>query len=624
MTTFPLASASSILAVAVQALLPPPQLTISEWATRYRVLSREDSAAPGRWSHEDRPYQQGIMDAVGDPRIEQISVQGGAQWGKTQILNNILGYHIHLDPCPVMVVQPTEKAGEKWSKTRLAPMIRDCPELKALVADPKTRDSGNTIMEKSFPGGLLVVVGANAPTGLASQPVRMLLLDEVDRFEGKVGGKDKEEGDPVDLAMARTLDFLGRRKIYACSTPGVKGFSRIEKRMAESDQRRFFVPCPHCNHEQHLRWKQVVWPTDEVTGEARPMDAVYACEACGAALPQFFLNLAIRNGRWIATRPEVKDHAGFFLNGLYCRSMAFLVESFLKAKHSGVHQLQVFINTALGELWDPRDAETIKAQGLMARREAYKAAVPRGAVLLTAAVDVQDDRLEVGVKGWGPGEESWLIEYKVIPGNPGTVTPWAELDAYLCGRWKHELGPSLGLRIAAIDTGGHFTKETMAFISRSSFGPIIPLKGGKLPRGKVVQRSGKKARLWLVDTVALKDTVFARLRVENPNPDLPCPNVMHFPDTVDQGYFEQLTAEKPVRKRANGTFVRAYDLVTPGARNEALDVEVYNSALLEILGTVNFTALKADLERAAAAHQEEPAPALAAAPGRRMRSPGIG
>lgn len=574
--------------VARKVLPPPPTLTVSEWADEFRILSAEASGEPGRFRTDRAPYQRGMMDALGDPRIETVAIMCSAQVGKTEALvNNPVGYFIHQDPSPVMVVQPTIQAAEKWSKTRLAPMLRDTPALRGRVADAKSRDSGNTILEKTFPGGLLVIVGSNAPAGLASQPIRVVICDEVDRFEESAG----TEGDPVDLAFKRTTTFAGRRKHVLISTPGVKGRSRIEKAWLESDQRRFFVPCPHCGEFQTLDWSRVIWP------EGQPEDAYLACSGCGGVITDAHKQGMLRRGEWRATRPFTGT-AGFHLNELYSpwRRFGEVARDFLKAKARGMESLKVWINTSLGEPWDPRDGDSLQAEGLLARREAWTTGtVPKGVGLLVASVDVQSEpqRLELKVVGFGSGEESWVVDHVVIPGNLVTSEPWDRLEAILTRDWQGHR-----IRAAAVDIGGHFTRQVYQFAKRPNLrGMVFPVKGATQPQQRLTRRSGTKARLWLVDTVAAKDTLSARLQIETPGP-----GCIHFPQDLDRGYFEQMLAERPTRKAGR----RSWEKVQADARNEALDLWVYALAALEILAPKDLDALVAKaLERDA----PEPTPA---------------
>ena len=571
-------------------LPPPPKLTVSEWADRFRVLSAEASGEPGQFRTDRAPYQRGIMDALSSPLVTTLVAMCSAQVGKTEMLNNAVGFFIHQDPSPVMVVQPTIQMAEAWSKTRLAPMLRDTPALRGRVADVKSRDSGNTILDKTFPGGLLVIRGSNAPAGLASQPIRVVLCDEVDRFDESAG----TEGDPVDLAFKRTTTFTGRRKHVLISTPGIKGHSRIEKAWNESDQRRYFVPCPHCQEPQHLEWKQVIFDPDH------PEEAIYACRACGGVITDAHKQAMLRAGTWVATGP-FRGTAGFHLNELYSpwRRFGEIATDFIKATHRGPESLKVWVNTSLGEPGDLREGDMLQAEGLAARARAstyLSGTVPAGVGLMVASVDVQDDRLELMVVGIGIGEEEWVVDHRLFPGNLATTEPWDRLHEVLARDWPREGGGSMRIRSTACDIGGHFTRQVYAFCKRGKgiSGKVHPIKGATTPQARLVRRSGAKARLWLVDTVAAKDQVLSRLRIEAPGF-----GHIHFPNDLDPILFEQLLSEKPVRRGGR----RAYEKVTKDARNEALDLMVYCAAALEIF---NPSDLASYVAKAQAQAVEEP------------------
>ncbi|WP_417905277.1 phage terminase large subunit family protein [Candidatus Tisiphia endosymbiont of Micropterix aruncella] len=286
---------------------PPPKLSVSQWADNYRKLSSESSAEPGSWHTSKTPYQREIMDAVNDPKIEMIVVMSSAQVGKTEVINNIVGYHIHQDPAPMLIVQPTEKLAESWSTDRLTPMLRDSEVFKNLVKDPKSRDSGNKILYKRFPGGHITMAGSNSPSSLASRPVRIVLCDEVDRYPASSGS----EGDPVNLAKKRATTFWNR-KIILTSTPTIKYFSRIELAYLQSDQRRYYVPCKLCGEYQTLKWSQVRWPKD------KPEEAHYVCEVNGCILHDNDKMSMLQRGKWISeAQGESNNIAGFHLSEIY-------------------------------------------------------------------------------------------------------------------------------------------------------------------------------------------------------------------------------------------------------------------------------------------------------------------
>jgi len=395
-------------------LKPPPKLTVSQWSDEYRRLSAEASAEPGRWFTSRAEYQRGIMDAVSDPLIETVVVMSSAQVGKTEVVNNIVGYHIHQDPAPILVLQPTVEMAQTWSKDRLAPMLRDTPALKGRVKAPRSKQSANTLLHKVFPGGHITMTGSNAPASLASRPIRVVLCDEVDRYPPSAG----TEGDPVSLARKRATTFWNR-KVILTSTPTGAGTSRIEAEFEQSDKRYFMVPCPHCEASQRLLWGNVKWLKGE-DGESLPDTAAYHCGECGALWSEAERLAAIRKGEWQATADGGRI-AGFHLSELYSpwSSIPDMARNFLAAKKN-TETLRTFVNTALGEPWEDR-GEQVDQASLYSRREQYAADVPDGALILTAGIDVQRDRIEMEVVGWGEGEESWNIDYRVIFGDTAGI-----------------------------------------------------------------------------------------------------------------------------------------------------------------------------------------------------------
>ncbi len=358
---------------ALAVLKPPPDLTISDWADQNRRLSSEASAEPGQWRTSRAEYQRGIMEAVSDAATETVVIMSSSQVGKTEVVNNCVGYHIDQDPAPIMVVMPTERDAETWSKDRFSPMVRDTPCLQGKIADPRSRDGNNKILHKRFPGGHLTIVGANAPSGLASRPIRLLLCDEVDRYPFSAGA----EGDPVNLAKKRTVTFWNR-KIVLVSTPTNKGSSRIEAAFEESDQRRFWVPCPVCGLEQVLTWEQVKWDKDE-NGDHRPETARYHCADCDAAWMDETRWAAISKGRWIADAP-FNGTAGFHLNEIYSPwiRLEAMAKAFLSARAGGDETMKTFVNTSLGETW-MESGEAPDWQRLQGLKEQWRAGtVPAG------------------------------------------------------------------------------------------------------------------------------------------------------------------------------------------------------------------------------------------------------
>lgn len=564
---------AALLQARADSLKPPPILTVSEWADAERRLSPEASAEPGAWVTARAEYQRGIMDAISDPDVEEVVIMSSAQVGKTEIINNIVGFHIHQDPAPILVVLPGLDLGEAWSKDRLAPMLRDTPALKDRVKDPRTRDSGNTLLHKVFPGGHLTICGANSPASLASRPVRVVLMDEVDRYPPSAGS----EGDPVSLARRRNARFWNRRSIMT-STPTLKGYSRIETAYEQSDQRRFYVPCPHCGEHQTLRWTNVKWPPNE------PEKASYHCGLCGVAWSDVERWAAIRLGEWRA-EASFTGTAGFHLNELYSSwSKIADVAKAWQAAHGSPETLKTFVNTVLGETWEEK-GETVDETGLAARCEDWGQHLPAGVLLLTAGVDVQDDRLEVEIVGWGRDEESWSLEHLRLFGDPSAPALWAQLDQALEQPFHRPDGVALRIAAACVDSGGHHTQAVYRYCRDRFRRRVFAIKGmagaGRTVWPKKASRNNiGKVNLFLVGVDAGKDAVYARLRITRPGPGF-----CHFPVGRDPDWFAQLTAESVVTKYSKGFPTRFWQK-KPGARNEALDCRVYAYAALQALAVV--------------------------------------
>jgi len=512
---------------------------------------------------------RGVMDAVSDTEIHTVVVMSSAQVGKTESLLNIIGYHVAQDPAPILLLQPTLEMGEAFSKDRLAPMARDTPALRGKIKDPRSRDSGNTLLHKTFPGGHITIAGANSPASLASRPIRIVLADEVDRYPPSAG----TEGDPVSLARKRSTTFWNRKTILT-STPTVKGLSRVEAEWELSDKRRFFVACEDCGQRQHLKWAQVKWP------EGKPSEAFYACEECGTAWDDAQRWRSLRLGEWKATAPFTGT-AGFHLNEIYSPwvKLSDMASSFLSAKRSP-ETLKTWVNTSLGEAWE-EDAERVDGHSLMDRVETWQDC-PNDVLVITCGVDVQDDRLEIEKAGWGSDEESWSLDHKIIYGDPSSPDIWRELDEYLLERTKRADGTELPVHAACVDSGGHHTQAVYRFAKDRIRRRVYAIKGMGGPGRPVWPRYASKnnkgrVNLFLIGVDAAKDATYARLKIRDAGP-----GYCHFPKGREPHYFEQLTAEVVVTKYVKGFPTRVYEL-PGGKRNEALDCRVYAYAALQSL-----------------------------------------
>jgi phage terminase large subunit GpA-like protein len=516
-----------------------------------------------------------MMDAANDPDVEKVVIMSSAQVGKSEVILNTIGYHIDYDPCPILVVQPDLSMAETFSKDRVAPMLRDTPALKGKVADPKSRDSNNRILHKSFPGGRLTLVGANAPSALAGRPIRVVLFDEVDRMPHSAG----TEGDPIGLAIKRTTTFWNR-KIIMVSTPTVKGMSRIETAWDETDQRRFQIPCPQCGHFHVLNWGNVKWES------GLPSTSRFICPSCSKEYSNAQKNAAVRKGKWVATAP-FNGKAGFHLSELYSpwKSVAETVQDFLEAK-GNPQRLQVFVNTSLGETWEEA-AEQVTEHELMERIETYAAPVPTRGLFLTIGADTQPDRIEAECVAWGAGEESWSIAHKVFSGDPDIPegsqgSPWDAFTDFVRNQYRHETGQPIAASYTFIDSGGHNTQAVYEYVRRHKGDRVFAIKGrgGEgvpivgAPNRKQSGKMKRKVDLYIVGVDNAKSVVMKRLKIDSPGS-----GYCHFPAGRDPDWFRQLTAEKMVTKFVKG-FPRREWKKDNGRRNEALDMRVYAFAAL--------------------------------------------
>ena len=565
----------------LEGLRPEEPLTVSEWADRYRKLSSKASAEPGPWRTDRTPYLREPMDCLSsESPVQRVVMMFAAQTGKTEAGSNWLGYVIDHAPGPMLCVQPTVEMAKRLSKQRLESMISETPCLSEKIAPARSRDSGNTMFSKEFSGGIMLLTGANSATGLRSAPCRYLFADEVDAFPSDVDG----EGDPVALAERRTTTFA-RRKILLTSTPTVKDFSRIEAEYERSDQRRFYVACPCCGEMQWLKWGQLKWE------QGKPETALYQCESCREKFPERHKPQMLASGEWRPTAPGNGKTAGFQLSGLYSPlgwcSWEQLVDDFLRAK-GDAPALKAFVNTRLAETWEEDYAAAVSAEGLMAKRLAYQPGTcPDGVVLLTAGVDVQDNRLAVTVWGWGEGETGWMIWHQELMGDPTQLEVWGQLDTVLAAEWETANGKTLKVSQMAIDSGGHCTHEVYRYVRDRVGQGAVAIKGSSKRnsaavgkgskvdvnwRGKVLK---KGVTLYMLGTDTIKTTLFGRMRHNETG------GALFFGQAADEDYFRQLTAERQALRYHRGFPIREW-VKKSGDRNEALDCAVYAYAAMLI------------------------------------------
>lgn len=578
--------------------LPPPRLNLSEWASENYVLSPDASALPGKFNAY--PYQCGIMDAITDPRVSQVFWMSSARVGKTSVMNAAIGYWIHRDPGPVMVVEPTIEEAEAWSKDQLQPMLRDCPVLRDAVKKPKSRDADSSIRRKVFPGGSIRILGSNAPSGFRAKTIRYLVMDEIDGWDATAGA----EGDQIKLARRRTETFFNR-KILGCSTPLTAGDSRIEKLYQAGDMRRYYVPCPHCGRMDVLVFQK----DDESTGhhmtwpEGNPSGAYFVCSGCAQGIEHRHKEDIVKAGEWRASRPFAdtldvhgKGTASFFLWSAYSFSAnahwGQIATEYVEAEKHGPEQLKTFWNTMLGRTWTAR-GDAPEWRRLWDRREKWATGtVPAGVEFLTAGVDVQGDRVIYNVVGWSRRKENWSLEIGEIHGKTadegGAV--WRKLDEVLATQWKNAAGDVFTIRLMAIDTGW-VTHTVYSWVRRHSPGPVMAIKGDGAEGAPILSHAGEKdvsvggntipggVTLWKVGVSTAKEELYGWLRLDKPTePGQPFPpGYCHFPEH-DDSFFRQLTSEQLVETRKrSGHMVRAWQLL-PGRENHHLDAMVYARA----------------------------------------------
>lgn len=592
-------------------LAPPPRLTVTEWAEKHRVLSAKDSAEPGPYRVSRTPYALEPQDALSPySPVEEVVLMWGAQTSKTTVGGNWVGSLIDLQPGPMMIVQPTIDVAKRYSRQRLVPMIEESPALRRKVRENRSRDDANTTLLKEYPGGFMVVAGANSAAGLRSMPIRDIFFDEIDAYPLDVDG----EGDPISLAEARQSTFA-RRKRLKTSTPTTKGVSRIEDAFLATDQRYYHIACPHCGLHQRLEWGGdkpygIKWAKD-ADGRHLPDTAHYVCAHNGCIIEEHHKRTVLMcealggTARWVPDNPGAAPRRrGYHLSSLYSPlgflSWRELVEEWLVARElskvGDQSKLRAFVNTRLAETWEEQ-GDKIQHHELARRAEDFPlGAVPFGGLMLTQGVDVQPDRLEVRTWAWGRGEESWLVDRHVLYGDPNLDeavegSPWARLTQLRRSPLRHASGRDMLVEACGIDTGGHNTQAVYNYCRTHAHAHVLALKGSSQSnrqvmgkpsavdvswRGKTLARSLK---LWLVGTDTAKHLIYGRLRLVQAGP-----GYVHLPAVLrETDEFEQLTAERLATRYIKG-HAKLEWFKPAGKRNEGLDCAVYAYAAACYMG----------------------------------------
>lgn len=562
-------------------LRPPPDLKPSEWAEQ-NVRIPIGNAVPGLIRFDNAPYQREPLDMTARPDCHRITLQWGAQVGKTMLALCAQAYRIAQNPCSQIMMQPSQGDLTTWLETKFNPLVESNQPIQELIAKPRGRDGVNNQRMKSYPGGFLMFSWSGSPKTMRGRSAPFIVCDETDGYDRT------SEGHPVGLLWQRAATFGDQRLLLEISTPTTKGSSWIESSFEQGDQRRFHVVCPHCGDHQTLQWQNVTWSKDD-NGEHLPETARYACGSCGVLWNDGERIAAIRNAEqqgagWKAAKP-FRGHASYHLNELYStfRKLADIVQSFLDKKAAG--DLQTFVNVSLAETWEEQ-GDQVDSTGLMERAEKYRAPVPAGGLVLTAGVDMQQDRLEVETVAWGLGEESWSVDYQVLWGDPLQGDVWDDLDDYLAKTWLHQSGAQLPISAACLDTGGNsgYTQSAYEYAKGKTGRRLFAIKGvggwGRpivsAPSRKRTGRGQRPVDLFTVGTDEGKLIITKRLGISEPGP-----GYCHFPDTREPEWFRQITAEKLVTRYVKGFPVREW--IKTRDRNEGTDCRLYAYAALKIL-----------------------------------------
>ena len=575
-------------------------LTVATWADRYRFLSSESAAIYGKWS--TLPFQRGPLEAVSDRKVYRVVVKSATQMLKTETILNGIGYFAHMDPGPILVLQPRDADAKAFSKERIAPMIRDTPALKAIFSASKSRAADNTIEEKFFTGGMLAITSAGSPANLSRRAIRFLFADEVDKYPGSAG----PEGNPISLARKRLATFRHRRKEILTCSPTAEG-SEIDRAYEGSDKREYFVPCPACGHSQSMMLKfrtQVRWDSSQPSREEQARSARYHCESCDAAWNDAARWRAVELGEWRAQAPS-HGVAGFWISELYSpwKTLSEIVLDYL-TKKDNAEDLKVFLNTSLAENWIEK-GEAPEWEILLGRREEYlPGTIPAGGLFLTAGVDVQRDRLEAEVVAWGRGKESWSVDYEILEGRPSEPAVWKKLEELRGRVYQSQSGFDMPISCMFVDSGdGTTTNDVYSWVRTQPSGQVVAIKGvdkGLHPIGAPspvdVTVSGKKIRGGLkirtVNVSFFKAELYADLKKRAPTEEELAqgwrhpPGFCHFPFGRNYGdeHFKQLCAEQLVSHVNRRTRRTKVEWQQTRPRNEALDCRVYARAAAWHLG----------------------------------------
>lgn len=557
---------------ALQSLIPPERLSVSEWAEKYRILDSRYAAMPGPWSNEVTPYLVGIMDEFNNPETREIVFCKPTQVGGTSALENMVGYVVMQDPSPTMIVYPNKDLAKSVSENRLQPMLLATPEIA------KKFDENSEMLELQFDGMYLTLAGSNSPAGLASKPIRYLFLDEVDKYPDAT----RREADPIKLATERTKSFtLHNTKIFITSTPTIKEGHIWKAKEAADVEKHFFVPCPHCGEYIELLWSQVEIPKDEgMSYKDRADLAVYRCQGCKGIITDNDKHNILRLGEWQVVRQSKKyaSSVAFWMNTLYSPFVRWsdIAAEWLKSQDDTA-ELQNFINSWLAEPWE--DTKMTTKPGLVFDRqtdlEPY--VIPDWAKILTAGVDVQETSFYWTIRAWGDYLTSQNIAH-------GQALSWQEVDDVMNLEYLKENGDPMVVSLCLVDSGDQTDMVYDFCVTHSDY--AVACKGAnhaQLSPYKISKINKENSRAYgmqlvLVDGGAYKDMIAGRMRRENGRGSWMVYN------GVDEEYAKQVTAEHKVTVKKNGVTKQVWQPKTKHIDNHFLDCEVYALAAADIKG----------------------------------------
>ena len=600
-----IANLNLAISKAVAAIRPPEELTVSQWADKKRKLSPEASAEAGGWRTSRTPYLRDIMDCFSDPAVRYITVVASSQVGKSEAINNMIGYIIDQDPGSILFIQPTNIDAKEYSKLRIAPMIRDCKDLRRKVAPSKSRDSANTVLQKSYPGGILTMCGSGEAHALCSKPIKYVFGDERDRWETDAGG----EGDPWSLATTRQLTFYNSKAVEV-STPTVKDHSAIEASYLMGTQERWESMCPHCGEYSEITFDTIRFEYNEQknggTSVFEITEIYYVCPKCGGICGEY--EIKSQPAKWVAKNPDALRLYGrrsFWLTSWVSpwASWESTILKYLQAL-GDTKKMQVVWNTLFGKLWEHRE-DLKDEEGMLERREEYKAELPDGVLYLTCGVDTQDNRLEYEVVGYGHFGESWGIKKGIIMGRPDSEEVWQMLDDVVDKVYTFENGKGLRISLTFVDEGGHFTQEVRHQCRKRQNKRVFAIKGRggdsipytSPPKSQKITQGNRNYGTCLVFEIGVdagKQIIMDNLKVETPGA-----KYCHFPKRDDYGaaYFKGLLSEKLVYNDKLTKNKWQWVKLPGHERNEPLDCRNYANAAVRAFSP-DFDAIERRLKEA--------------------------